>query len=73
MTQMKKRVKTQKTLHMRSFLKNHNNPETEIYAFCVITFEPIKVQTLSSQFLPDCLGFRLDLAEKKFNFSPHLV
>ena len=33
---------------MRSFLQNHNNTETEIFAFCVITFEPIEVQTRSA-------------------------
>ena len=31
---------------MRSFLQNHKNLETEIFAFCVITFEPIEVQHL---------------------------
>ena len=33
---------------MRSFLQNHKNPETEIVVFCVITFEPIVVQTRSA-------------------------
>ena len=33
---------------MRYFLQNHKNPETEIFVFCVITFEPIKIQTRSA-------------------------
>ena len=33
---------------MRSFLQNHKNTEMEIFAFCVITFEPMEVQTRSA-------------------------
>ena len=33
---------------MRSFLQNHKNQEMEIFAFCVITFEPIGFQTHSA-------------------------
>ena len=39
----KKVQKTQKTLYNESFLQNHKNPETEIFAFCVIYFEPIEI------------------------------
>ena len=49
MTQMKKHAKTQKNTKVTqnialisSFLQNYKNPETEIFVFCVITFEPIK-------------------------------
>ena len=47
---MKKDTKTQKTgksqkkiTQMRSFLQNHKSPETKIFAFCVVTFESIKI------------------------------
>ena len=33
---------------MRSFLQNHKNPERELFAFCLITLEPIEVQTHSA-------------------------
>ena len=33
---------------MSAFLQNRKNPETEIFVFCVITFEPIDVQTHSA-------------------------
>ena len=53
MTEIKKQVKTQNNTRitknitqMRSFLQNHKNQEMEIFAFCVITFEPIEVQHL---------------------------
>ena len=39
MTQNAKMQKTQ----MRVFVQNHKKTEMEIFAFCVITFEPIKV------------------------------
>ena len=52
MTEIKKHVKTQNNtkitkniIQMRSFLQNHKNQEMEIFAFCVITFEPIGFQT----------------------------
>ena len=47
MTQMIKTQKTQKSqkkiTQMRSFLQNHKNQETKIFAFCVITFESVKI------------------------------
>ena len=33
---------------MMSFLQNQKNPETETFLFCIITFEPIKIQTHSA-------------------------
>ena len=33
---------------MRYFLQNNKNPEMELFAFCVIIFEPIEVQTHSA-------------------------
>ena len=36
---------TKNITQMRSFLQNHKTPEAEMFAFCVITFEPIKIQT----------------------------
>ena len=30
-------------IQMSAFLQNRKNPETEIYAVCFITFEPIKI------------------------------
>ena len=35
--------KTKNIRQMRIFLQNCTNPETEIFAFCVITFKPIKI------------------------------
>ena len=44
MQKTEKKQKTKKTLHKGGvFLQNHKNSETEIFAFCVITFEPIKI------------------------------
>ena len=48
MPQIQKAIKTkeaQKTHIQMSgvFLQNHKNQKTEIFAFCVITFEPIKI------------------------------
>ena len=55
LTQMKKCIKTQKSqkslkniTHYRSLLQNHKNLATEIFVFCVITCEPIEVQTRSA-------------------------
>ena len=55
MTEIKKTVKTQNSTRitknitqMRSFLQNHKNPERELFAFCLITLEPIEVQTHSA-------------------------
>ena len=57
MTKMKKRVNTlkyaKKNNHKKHYtneviLRNHKNQETEIFAFCVITFELIEVQTGSA-------------------------
>ena len=39
MTQNKKMQKTQ----MSVFVQNHQRTEMEIFVFCVITFEPIKI------------------------------
>ena len=39
MTQKAKKEKTQ----MSVFVQNLKNPEMEIFAFCVITFEPIRI------------------------------
>ena len=45
----KKTQKSQKNItQMRSFLQNLKNMKTEIFSFCVITFEPIVVQTRSA-------------------------
>ena len=44
MTQNAKMQKTQ----MFDFVQNHKKMEMEIFAFCVITFEPIKIQTCSA-------------------------
>ena len=32
-------------IQMSAFLQNHNNLKKEIFAFCVITLEPITIQT----------------------------
>ena len=39
---MTQNAKTQKT-QMSIFFQNHKKPEMELYAFCVITFEPIEI------------------------------
>ena len=44
----KKRRNCKNITQMRSSLQNHKIPDTEIFAFCIITFEPIKVQTRSA-------------------------
>ena len=31
------------TVMLSAFLENHKNPETEIFVFCVITFDPITI------------------------------
>ena len=31
------------TIQMSAFLQNRKNPETEIFVFCVITFDPITI------------------------------
>ena len=41
MTQSEKRKRKKKQISF--FLQNHKNPEMEMFAFCVITFEPIKI------------------------------
>ena len=33
---------------MSAFLQNCKNPETEIFVFCVMTFDPITIQTCSA-------------------------
>ena len=43
-----KRKKHVKNHKIRSFLQNHKNPEAEIYAFCIISFESIEILTHSS-------------------------
>ena len=52
MAKMKKNVKTQKspkTVHTKFFfLRNRTKTKKEKIAFCVITFEPIKIQTQSA-------------------------
>ena len=30
-------------IQMNAFLQNRKNPETEIFVFCVITFDPITI------------------------------
>ena len=46
MKNKQERKKRKKLLHrLGFFLQNGKNPETEIFAFCVITFEPIKIWT----------------------------
>ena len=30
-------------IQMSAFLQNNKNPETEIFVFCVITFDPITI------------------------------
>ena len=51
MTQNEKHTKTQKsqkTVHTKFFLQNRTKMKKEKIAFCVITFEPIKIQTHSA-------------------------
>ena len=42
MTQMQKKVKIQKTSHKWQVFHKIKKMESEIFAFCIITFEPIK-------------------------------
>ena len=43
---MQKNPKSPKTLHgFGFFLQNRTKTKMEIFAFCVITFEPIKIYT----------------------------
>ena len=54
MTQNEKHAKTQKTqkspktVHMNFFLQNRTKTKMEKIAFCVITFDQIKIQTHSA-------------------------
>ena len=41
---MHKKQKLKKT-QMSFFLQNHKKTEIEIFAFCFLTFEPIKIKT----------------------------
>ena len=41
---MTQNEKTQKK-QMFDFVQNHKKTEMEIFVFCVITFEPIRIQT----------------------------
>ena len=50
MLQIQKKTKKQEgaksmknIIQMSAFLQNHKNPETEIFVFCVITFDPITI------------------------------
>ena len=50
MPQIQKRKKNKESaqnmkniIQMSAFLQNCKNPETEIFVFCVITFEPIMI------------------------------
>ena len=46
---MQKTQKSPKTVHNKFFfLQNHTKMKMEKIAFCVITFEPIKIQTHSA-------------------------
>ena len=63
MTQSQKNAKRQKLpksekniTQITSFLTKLKKTEREIFAFCVITFEPIKTQTRSAP-QNDCLNF----------------
>ena len=43
-TKNAKNAKNRKNItQITSFLQNHKTPEREIFAFCVITFDPIKI------------------------------
>ena len=44
---MTQNAKTQKT-QLCVFVQNRKQQEMEMFAFCVITFEPIKIQTCST-------------------------
>ena len=44
---------------MRSFLQNCKKTEMKIFAFCVTTFEPIKILTCSAP-QNDCLNFSFE-------------
>ena len=49
MEERKKTHKHHKTNYTNEgFFQNHKNQETERLAFCVITFEPIEIQTYSA-------------------------
>ena len=45
---MKNKQKRKKHKKISSFLQNHKNPETKIFVSCVITFEPMKIETRSA-------------------------
>ena len=54
MTQTAKKSKTQKT-QLSIFLQNRKKTKMEIFGFCAITFEPVKIETcLATQ--NDCLN-----------------
>jgi hypothetical protein len=48
--------KSPKKVHTIFFLQNRTKTKMEKIAFCVITFEPIKIQTHSAP-QNDCLNF----------------
>ena len=44
MKKTKESAKSMKNIiQMNAFLQNRKNPETEIFVFCVITFDPITI------------------------------
>ena len=45
---MQKTQKSQKTVHTIFFLQNRTKTKMEKIAFCVINFDPIKIQTHSA-------------------------
>ena len=45
---MQKMQKSPKTVHANFFLQNRTKTKMEKIAFCVITFDPIKIQTNSA-------------------------
>ena len=47
-TNEKHEKRAKNTTQIRAFLQNCKNPKMEIFSFCVITFEPIKIQTRSA-------------------------
>ena len=47
-TQKRKNHKNHQKQYIRFFLQNHTKTKMEKNAFCVITFEPIKIQTHSA-------------------------
>ena len=84
MGKTQKKPKITKTVHgLFFFLQNHKNPETEIFASCDITFEPIKIQTCSApqndrlnfSFVKDSLVVGKKMSEKGhlsvLNFGNH--